>query len=78
MSDCNETLRELELFLDGELPEDQKAHVLAHLDECLECYHAFDFQAELKQIIAVKCRNDAMPADLLTRIQQCLSDETGS
>ncbi len=75
MPDCNETLRELQLFLDGELPADEHEHVLGHLNECLECFHAFDFQAELKQVIAKKCRTEVMPDGLLERIQRCF--ETG-
>jgi mycothiol system anti-sigma-R factor len=74
MPDCNKTLHELQLFLDGELPNEDYEHVLGHLDECLECYHTFDFQAELKQVIAEKCR-EQMPPDLLERIQQCLTPE---
>lgn len=74
MPDCNETLHELQLFLDGELPSEEYEHVLEHLDECLECFHTFDFQAELKQVIAEKCR-EQMPPDLLERIQQCLTPE---
>jgi mycothiol system anti-sigma-R factor len=72
MADCDQSLRDLELFLDGELPTDEYAHVLGHLNECLECYQAFDFHAELKPVIAQKCRNDDMPADLLDRIRQSL------
>jgi anti-sigma factor (TIGR02949 family) len=75
MPDCNETLRELQLFLDGELPADEHEHVLVHLDECLECFHAFDFQAELKQVIAKKCRTDVMPEGLMERIQRCFETD---
>ena len=73
--DCSETLQELQLFLDGELPDGQRSHVLAHIEACLECYQAFDFHAELKQIIATKCHNDEMPGDLMSRIQQCLDED---
>lgn len=73
--DCSATLQELQLFLDGELPDGARSHVLAHIEACLECYQAFDFQAELKQIIATKCRNDPMPGDLMGRIRQCLDDD---
>jgi len=75
MSDCNETLTELQRFLDGELDEDERAHVLAHLDDCLECFHAFDFQAELKQIVAAKAANDPMPEELLARLQRVCNGE---
>jgi mycothiol system anti-sigma-R factor len=74
MADCTETMRELELFLDGELSPEECAHVASHLEECLECFHAFDFQAELKAVIAAKGCNDAMPPGLLDRIRQCLDD----
>jgi mycothiol system anti-sigma-R factor len=65
----------MELFLDGELPEERRQHVLEHLDECIECYHAFDLQAELKQVIAAKGAIEALPPGLLERIRQSLSDE---
>lgn len=79
MADCSETLRELELFLDGELSGEQFDHVRSHLDGCIECYHAFDFQAELKQVIAEKSRTEQMPDGLLDRIRQCfLSDSAPS
>lgn len=75
MPDCNQTLRELQLFLDGELPADEHDHVIGHLNECLDCFQAFDFQAELKQVIAKKCRTDALPDGLMERIQQCLQTD---
>jgi mycothiol system anti-sigma-R factor len=78
MPDCNKTLRELQLYLDGELPAGERDHVLDHLNECLECYHAFDFQAELKQVIAKKCRTEEMPAGLMERIRQCFEPDAGA
>jgi len=74
MDDCRETLEELEQFLDGELMPVQREHILAHLEKCIECYHAFDLQAELKQVIAIKCANEPLPPGLLDRIKQSLSD----
>jgi mycothiol system anti-sigma-R factor len=75
MDDCRQTLSELEMFLDGELSEEQHEAVLHHLQKCLECYHAYDLQAELKQIIAAKCAEEALPPGLLDRIRQSLTDE---
>ena len=51
MADCEETLRELEAFLDGELSADDLAHVRSHIDGCLDCLQAFDFYAELRMVI---------------------------
>ena len=75
LEDCRQTLTELQMFLDGELPEEKRQGVLDHLNECLECYHAYDFQAELKQIIAAKCASEPLPPGLLERIRQSLTDE---
>lgn len=73
MTDCNQTLRDIETFLDGELPDGEYQHVLGHINECMECFHAYDFQAELKQLIARKCYSDEMPPDLLARISVALA-----
>jgi mycothiol system anti-sigma-R factor len=72
MADCNDTLREMEAFLDGELTDDVVTSLRAHLGGCQDCLQAFDFQAELKAVIAEKCRRDEMPPGLLSRIEQCL------
>ena len=71
MGDCDETLRELERFLDQELSGHAHDAIQAHIDGCLDCLHAFDFQAELKHIISAKCRSDELPPGLIGRIEQC-------
>lgn len=69
--DCEAALRELELFLDRELSEGSHQTLHEHLEGCPDCLQAFDFHAELRAVIAVKCQNDEMPPDLMRRIQQC-------
>jgi anti-sigma factor (TIGR02949 family) len=71
VGDCARALRELEVFLDGELTDVQRDAVRAHLDGCTDCLGAFDFHAELKQVIAAKCQNDELPPDLVQRIERC-------
>jgi anti-sigma factor (TIGR02949 family) len=71
MSDCNETIRELDAYLDGELPDDVREHIHVHLDGCMDCLQAYDFHAELKQVIRRKCSNDELPPGLVARIEQC-------
>jgi anti-sigma factor (TIGR02949 family) len=75
MDDCDETIRELEAFLDGALSEDGHQTIHAHLDGCSHCLQAFDFQAELRTVIAAKCHNDEMPPGLLSRIEQCFNED---
>lgn len=77
MADCNETLRELEAYLDGELHPHAQHAVQAHLDGCLDCLQAFDFHAELRMVITEKCRTDELPPGLLDRIRRCFGDDPG-
>jgi len=69
--DCDETLRELDTFLDSELSDGTRDAIREHLDGCPDCLSAFDFHAELKQVIAIKCHDDEMPPGLLSRIERC-------
>lgn len=75
MANCNETIRELEAFLDGSLSQDGHHAIHAHLEGCTDCLQAFDFQAELRTVIATKCQNDEMPPGLLSRIEQCFNQD---
>jgi anti-sigma factor (TIGR02949 family) len=74
MADCNETLRELDAFLDRELSEETHVAIRAHLEGCPDCFQAFDFHAELKVVVSQKSRTDEMPAGLLAKLQQCFGD----
>jgi mycothiol system anti-sigma-R factor len=73
MANCRETIRELDAFLDDELSDDVRQHIHDHLDGCVDCLQAFDFQAELKLAIRRKCSNDEMPPGLLNRIEMCFA-----
>jgi anti-sigma factor (TIGR02949 family) len=75
-TDCNETLRELEAFLDHELSEDVHVAIHAHLAGCHHCHETFDFHAELKAVVARKCQEE-LPPGLLERIRQCFGDDAG-
>jgi len=75
MPDCNDTLRELEQFLDQELTESVRTEIRGHLAGCPDCLQAFDFHAELRTVIAAKCRNDEMPPGLMQKIAQCFGTD---
>jgi len=47
--------------------------VKRHLDECPPCLHAFDFEADLRQVIADRCK-DRVPEALRRRIHEALID----
>jgi mycothiol system anti-sigma-R factor len=70
--DCDEALRTLYTFLDGELTVERRATIQRHLDICSPCLEAFDFEAELKMVVARCCR-DQVPDHLRQRIADVLS-----
>ena len=74
MADCNETLRELYLFLDGQLTDEDRVHIQQHLDDCSPCLEAFDFEAELRLVIKSRCV-DQVPEPLRARIAKALERE---
>ena len=77
MADCNETLRELHTFLDGELSTQAHESISGHLSGCVDCLQAYDFHAELKTVIRQKCRSYAMPPGMLAGIELCFGEEIG-
>lgn len=72
--DCSDALLELYEYLDGELTTSRRAVIAQHLTACGECFEAFDFQAELKAVIAQKCR-DEVPDALKARVANLLEGE---
>ncbi|MGI8757234.1 MAG: mycothiol system anti-sigma-R factor [Acidimicrobiales bacterium] len=77
MADCNETLREIYEYLDGELTDDDRRHIQHHLDDCSPCLEAFDFEAELRMVVRNRC-TDRVPESLRARIAQVLANEGGN
>ncbi|MEY3805586.1 MAG: anti-sigma factor [Actinomycetota bacterium] len=75
MADCQETLKELERFLDSELPKDRSEQILSHLKICSDCQGAFEFHAELRAAIRTKAQKDELPEGFLDRLKGCFGDE---
>jgi mycothiol system anti-sigma-R factor len=71
---CQEAIATLYTFLDGELTADRRKTIQRHLDECSPCFEAFGFEAELKVVIAEKCREE-VPDTLRLRVAEALRAE---
>jgi mycothiol system anti-sigma-R factor len=69
---CEEALAELYTFIDGELTEERRYLISHHLDDCTQCFEAFDFEAELRIVISHRCR-DEVPDALRSRIADQLA-----
>lgn len=72
--DCEAALAEVYSYLDRELTVVEHERVLAHLESCSPCYEAFDFEAELRMVIAAKAQSDEFPEGLRLRIQRRISE----
>jgi mycothiol system anti-sigma-R factor len=72
-TNCDDALHTLYHFLDGELTEERRAAIRRHLDQCAPCLHAFDFEAELKRVVARSCR-DQVPEHLRNKIASVLDE----
>jgi anti-sigma factor (TIGR02949 family) len=70
--DCGAMLERLYHFLDGELTEDRRVKIQGHLDACPSCFSAFDFEAELRIVVAARAQT-AVPEALISRIRATLS-----
>jgi len=71
--DCSETIERLYIYLDGELTDEIRIEIKRHLDDCPPCLDAFDFEAELRQVIADRCK-DRVPDALRQRIHDALDE----
>jgi mycothiol system anti-sigma-R factor len=71
---CDETIERLYFYLDGELTEERRVEITRHLDLCGPCVDAYGFEAELRKVIATRCK-DHVPDELLTRVAEALREE---
>ena len=75
-SGCQEAIDTLYHFLDGELTAERRVEIAQHLEDCAPCLDAFDFEAELRIVIARKCR-DQVPEALRERVYRALMEASG-
>lgn len=72
--DCNEAVRQLYVYLDGELTEERRQEISLHLDACGPCAGAAGFEAELRMIISSRCK-DRVPDSLIERVAAAIAEE---
>ncbi len=70
--DCREAVDLLYHYLDGELAEEHRITIRRHLIDCPPCYSAFDFETELRVVIAHKAK-EQVPDGLRQRVFDAIS-----
>ena len=72
--DCSEVLGWVYSYLDGEMGDEECAHVRSHLDDCGPCLRAYGVEKEFKALLARKCGCDPAPTELRTRVLARLTE----
>lgn len=68
---CQDAISELYRYIDGELDDTARVRISAHLDACSPCLEAFDFEVELRRVVASRCQ-ERVPDELRDRILNVL------
>ena len=71
---CDDAVHALYHFLDGELTDEKRAQIAAHLDQCAPCGSAAHFEADLRRVIADHC-TDRVPPSLIERVAAAIQEE---
>jgi anti-sigma factor (TIGR02949 family) len=75
--ECDALLQRVADFLHGELDAERTAQLRRHLEECPPCLETADFQAQLRQLLPKRCREE-VPADFQARVMAMLhADSAG-
>ena len=70
--DCEHTIRQVYFYLDGELTSFRRWQITRHLNRCPPCQHGFDFELELRHVVARNC-HDQVPEELKQRIADAIA-----
>ncbi len=76
-SECDDLLNEVADFLHGELDPEETARLRQHLEDCPPCFETADFQAQLRQLLSKRCR-EQVPADFQARVVAMLQVQVTS
>lgn len=69
---CEETLKKIELVLDGEAEQAVRAAVEQHLSDCAPCLERAEFRKHVKDLIHSKCSEHEVPLGLESKIQELI------
>jgi mycothiol system anti-sigma-R factor len=72
--ECQRALRELYTYLDGQLTLERRTTIKAHIEYCSPCMESFSFEAELKQVVALRCQ-EQVPEALRMKVFEAIQWE---
>jgi anti-sigma factor (TIGR02949 family) len=71
---CEEALRLVNEFLDGELQGVSPEEVKAHFEVCRGCYPHLRFEQAFREALRRACAGQATPGDLKVRLERLLAE----
>jgi len=69
--DCEQASYRMYRYLDGDLTVWRRWRIRRHLHRCPPCAQGFDFELEIRWVLATRCR-DEVPPELRARIARAL------
>ena len=69
--DCEEVLRHLFAYLDGEVDDERRREISGHLDRCRSCFSRAQFEVRLREHLRDLGQAD-VPADVVRRLRTVL------
>ena len=71
---CEEAIRVVQEFLDGELDGVRAAHVKAHFDVCGRCYPHLNFETAYREAICRAVRGETAPEELKSKLSALIAE----
>lgn len=71
---CEEALRHLGRYLDGELPGDELAAIAHHLADCYPCADRASFEGQVRALVRRVCAPEHPPSTLIVRVRARLNE----
>jgi mycothiol system anti-sigma-R factor len=72
--ECEQALRRIELYLDGELAGVERIDVERHIGVCSDCHEHSEFMRRLKDMLRDKCGCREVPQPLVERLQALFAE----
>ena len=75
--ECEQVLRQIELYLDGELVGLQRVDVERHIGHCSDCHGHSEFMRRLKEMLRDKCGCYEVPPAVAERVRALFAERGG-
>ncbi|MBL7848640.1 MAG: mycothiol system anti-sigma-R factor [Cyclobacteriaceae bacterium] len=65
----------LQLYLDGEVTQEQRAYFLHHMDMCMPCFKGYQVDMAIKELLKTRCCGEGAPGDLVQQIKAQIAQQ---